>query len=113
MIFSIGDHIEMIKSGQKTQTRRPSARYSVGKSYSIQPGRRKVGIAEGRIKITNKVKESSTWSFISREDAWDEGLYTPLKFEELYSKMYPGWFIRWAYTFEYVPSAHFKAVKKE
>ena len=110
MIFSIGDHIEMIKSGQKTQTRRASARYSVGKSYPIQPGRRKAGITEGSIKITNKVKESSTWSVISREDAWDEGFYTPLKFEELYSKMYSGWFVRWAYTFEYVPIARAKVV---
>ena len=103
MIFSIGDHIEMIKSGQKTQTRRKSGSYIVGRSYSIQPGRRKAGIAEGRIKVTNKVKEYSTCSVISREDAWDEGWYTPLKFEELYSKMYSGWFVRWAYTFEYVP----------
>lgn len=105
MIFSIGDHIEMIKSGQKTQTRRKSESYIVGRSYSIQPGRREAGIVEGRIKITNKVRESATGSVISVEDAWDEGLYTPLKFEELYSKMYSGWFVRWAYTFEYVPRA--------
>ena len=102
MIFSIGDHVEMIKSGQKTQTRRKSSSYMVGYSYSIQPGRRKAGISEGRIKITNKVKEYSTCSVISVEDAWDEGMYTPLKFEELYSKIYSGWFVRWAYTFEYV-----------
>ena len=105
MIFSISDHVEMIKSGQKTQTRRKSSSYIVGKSYSIQPGRRKAGIVEGRIKITNKVKEYSACSVISVEDAGDEGLYSPLKFEELYSKMYSGWFVRWAYTFEYVPIA--------
>lgn len=105
MIFSICDHVEMIKSGYKTQTRRLSDYYRVGHSYSIQPGRRKAGIAEGRIKITNKVKEYSTCSSISIEDAWDEGMYSPLKFEELYSKMYSGWFVRWAYTFEYVARA--------
>ena len=108
MIFSIGDHVEMIKSGQKTQTRRRAGSYIVGRSYSIQPGRGKAGIVEGRIKITNKVKEYSTCSVISAEDAWDEGLYTPLKFEELYSRMYSGWFVRWAYTFEYVPRAQKK-----
>lgn len=111
MIFSIGNHIEMIKSGQKTQTRRQSDYYKVGYSYSIQPGRRKAGIAEGRIKITNKVKEYSTCSVISGKDAWDEGRYTPLKFEELYSRMYSGWFVRWAYTFEYVPRV--RLVKKD
>ena len=105
MIFSIGDHIEMIKAGQKIETRRPTDYYKVGRTYSIQPGRGKPGIVEGRIKITNKVKEYSTCSVISREDAWDEGFYTPLKFEELYSAMYSGWFVRWAYTFEYVPRA--------
>ena len=105
MIFSVGDHVEMIKSGKKTQTRRRSSYYIVGKSYSIQPGRRKAGIVEGRIKITNKVKEYSTCSVISVKDAWDEGLYSPLKFEELYSKMDSGWYVRWAYTFVYVPIA--------
>lgn len=37
MIFSIADHVEQIKNGSKTQTRRKSPAYLVGKTYSIQP----------------------------------------------------------------------------
>jgi len=37
MIFSISDHIEQIKSGTKTQTRRRSDRYKVGSLLTIQP----------------------------------------------------------------------------
>jgi hypothetical protein len=51
MIFSKSDHIEQIKAGTKTQTRRPTDRYKVGKLYAIQPGRGKPGIPEGKILI--------------------------------------------------------------
>lgn len=105
MIFSISDHIEMIKSGQKTQTRRQSNFYKVGKTYSVQPGRGKVGISEGRIRISDKRKEVVFDPVISKEDAWDEGCYMPYVFERLYSDVYPGWQLRWAYTFEYVARA--------
>jgi len=107
MIFSIGDHIEMIKAGQKTQTRRKSATYLRGRSYSIQPGRRKPGIPEGRIRITRKRKELSPGN-ISKEDAWDEGGYYPNFFEKLYREIYPRWEVRFAYTFEFVPKASYE-----
>jgi hypothetical protein len=104
MIFSVEGHVEMIKSGQKTQTRRQTYFYKVGKTYAIQPGRTKPGIAEGRIRIVSKRRERSP-GHISSEDAWDEGMYMTLEFERLYSQLYRDWEIRWAYTFEYVPRA--------
>ena len=110
MIFSIGDHIEMIKSGQKTQTRRKSSSYLVGKMYSIQPGRMQPGIPDGRILIIDKRIEQKPWTGITYEDAKAEGGYTPNDFDALYENMYKGWFIRWAYTFEYVPIARAKVV---
>ena len=105
MIFSIGDHVEMIKSGQKTQTRRQSGFYKVGKTYSIQPGRGKKGIADGRILITGKKGERQFLHWISSEDAWDEGQYMPLEFERLYRRIYHKWVARYAYTFKFIPSA--------
>ena len=102
MIFSIAGHIEMIKSGDKTETRRQSGLYIVGGSYSIQPGRTKPGILEGRIRILKRIVEIKFDSPISEKSAWAEGKYTSLEFENLYSEMYPGWNSRFAYTFEYV-----------
>ncbi len=103
MIFSIRDHPEMVKHGQKTQTRRKSGFYKVGRTYSIQYGRG-LGIPDGRILIIDKRKEVVFDPKISKEDAWDEGCYRPDEFEDLYSQMYSGWQLRWAYTFKYVPS---------
>ena len=100
MIFSLADHIEQIKTGIKTKTRRQSGTYLKGRSYSIQPKRGELGILEGRILITNKRLELRAG--ISPEDARAEGKYSPKEFEELYSKMYPGWPKRYAYTFRYL-----------
>jgi hypothetical protein len=105
MIFSIEDHIQQIINGTKTQTRRKSSSYLVGKTYSIQPGRTKPGIPEGRILIIDKVVEIGLFDRIPYKDAKAEGGYTPTEFEELYEKMYPGWEERYAYTFEFVPSS--------
>ncbi len=96
----------MIKAGTKTQTRRRSAIYLLGRTYSIQPGRRKLGISEGRLRITRKRRELSPGN-ISKEDAWDEGGYNPNFFEKLYREIYPRWESRFAYTFEFVPSASY------
>jgi hypothetical protein len=106
MIFSIGNHIQQIKDGTKTQTRRPTDRYEVGKTYAIQPGRGKKGIPEGRILILEKWEE---WSkipvdYLDQYDAQAEGGYTPKDYETLYERMYPSWKIRWAYGFEFVPN---------
>lgn len=106
MIFSVDGSIEKIKAGTKTQTRRPTDRYQVGKDYAIQPGRTKPGIPEGRIMIIGKQEE---WKkipvdLVDSREAILEGGYTPEEFEALYQKMYPGWEKRWAYAIDYMPS---------
>lgn len=108
MIFSIGNHIELIQLGYKTQTRRPSGKYQLGKTYAIQPGRGKKGIPEGRICIINKWEES--WNqLVTGEEANAEGRYTVREYEDLYEKMYPSWEWRWAYEFMFVQTLHRKA----
>ena len=100
MIFSIGNHIELIVKGLKTQTRRQSDRYEVGKLYSIQPERTAKAIPQGKIRILEKLREP--WPYtISINDAKAEGGYTPQKFEQLYEKIHPKWHQRFAYTFRF------------
>jgi len=70
MIFS-QEHIDMILEGTKSQTRRKSNKYEIGKSYSIQPGRGKPGIVGARIKITKKRREKL--GDISLSDVHKEG----------------------------------------
>ena len=106
MIFS-KNHIEEILKGIKTQTRRSSGRYMVGRTYSVQPCRTCKGISEGRIKILNKrfeVRQDPVYLSISFEDAQAEGGYAPQNYEDLYGKMHPMWSIRWAYDFEFIPT---------
>jgi len=107
MIFSVANHIEQIKAGTKTQTRRDSDRYQIGKFYAIQPGRTKPGIKEGKILITAKIIESRPplqspvmWMILPN-DAKAEGGYDPVEYEELYEKLHPGWIKRCAYLFRY------------
>lgn len=102
MIFA-PEHIEMIKSGRKTQTRRESGRYQVGKDYSIQPCRTCPGIPDGRILILSK-KQEAVIDYISEVDAFAEGGYTPKQYEALYQTMHPEWRYRWAYTLKFVPN---------
>lgn len=105
MIFSVGDHIQQIIAGTKTQTRRKSGYYIVGKTYTIQPCRTCKAIPEGKILITNKREE---WrldeGIISELDAQAEGGYTPSQFEELYIRMDKIWALRYAYTFKFIPT---------
>ena len=102
MIFSIGNHVELIKQGHKTQTRRASDRYQIGKTYAVQPARTEKGIPEGRIMILKKKREAG-YLPITREDALAEGGYTPAQFETLYDEIHPDWLQRWAYTFMFLP----------
>jgi len=108
MIFSMADHVEQIKNGTKTQTRRRSNYYLVGKSYSVQPGRRKAGILEGRIRIIRKKVETRGYDRIDPYDSEAEGGYNPVEFEELYARMYPDWQERYAYTFRFEPRKKMK-----
>jgi len=103
MIFAIRGHIDKIINGAKTQTRRKSPSYIVGKTYSINVGR-KPGIPEGRILITDKREERYLDGGISVSDALAEGGYTPGSFESLFQNIYPGWIVRYAYTFKFVAS---------
>jgi len=108
MIFSIADHIEQIKAGTKTQTRRPTNKYKEDHLYAIQLGRGKPGIPDGKILILGVLEEyrplPSGFGKILNWQAKDEGGYTPDEYEELYEKMYPGWEIRYAYLFDYFTS---------
>ena len=105
MIFSEGDHIEQIKAGTKTQTRRTSDRYEIGKLYAVQPCRTCKGIQDGKILIRAKIIEINhpdpKWGWIMADDAEAEGGYTPEEYEKLYNEMHPGWEKRYAYLFQY------------
>jgi hypothetical protein len=64
----------LVLSGRKTETRRPvkgdaPARYRVGRTYAVQPGRTKPGI--GRIRVTGVRREPL--SAIDEEAARREG----------------------------------------
>ena len=107
MIFSEGNHVEQIKAGTKTQTRRTSDRYEIGKFYAVQPCRTCKGIPDGKILITAKrLEQKSDWPpgwRILPVEAKAEGGYSPKAYEELYEEMHPGWMERWAYLFKYYP----------
>lgn len=103
MIF-MKEHIEDILRGVKTQTRRDSGRYEIGKTYAIQPCRTCKEIPEGRVLIKDKWLEDRTEypASISFGDAQAEGGYTPQNYEALYEKLHPRWTDRWAYEFGFV-----------
>jgi len=104
MIFS-KEHIEKIKKGTKTQTRRVRRGiYQVGKDYAVQPGRGEKGIPNLRIVIDEIQREERLFGApmpISHEDALAEGGYTPDAFEKLFQQINPGWngLIRWTFKF--------------
>jgi len=111
MIFAVEGHIEMIRKGRKTQTRRLNKGiYKVGKDYAVQ---RKRGVkAEPDIRIVmdriwkEEVEEftDSSEVVISKEDAWAEGGYTPTEFEEVFTNLNPKWlsWSRWAFAFHVI-----------
>jgi len=134
MIFNVLGHIEMIRNGLmqyhllsdslncpaeqrivKTQTRRSNRGiYKVGKDYAVQ---KKRGVpAEPSIRIVmDKIWEESTAEYhredstvypipISKKDAWAEGGYTPVEYEETFLKLNPkrNRFRRWAFKFHVV-----------
>ena len=121
IIFSVSGHIEQIKAGTKTQTRRASDRYQVDRLYSVQPRRACKGIPEGKIYIAEKVREwkpdlsglpkgarfARRWHEaeagypIQGYNAWAEGGYTSEEYEALYERLHPGWTWRWAYYFTF------------
>ena len=117
MIFSLADHVEQIKAGTKTQTRRPTNRYKEDHLYAIQPGRGKKGIPDGKILIIGVMEEHkgnnpALWHILKWQ-AEAEGGYTPEEYEDLYEKMYPGWEIRYAYLFDYFTAEEIELSKTD
>jgi len=110
MIFNIEGHIEQIVKGTKTQTRRDSDKYEVGKTYAVQLGRGKPGDTRGRILITHKWIE--TKPYIHPIDAEAEGGYTVEEYEELYFKLHPNWEKRYCYEFEFWPTEAWHSLKQ-
>jgi len=117
MIFNVPGHIDMILSGQKTQTRRVNRGiYQEGRDYAVQ---RKRGVkAEPDIRIAmDAIWEEEALEFlgaddkkypvelyISKENALAEGGYTPTSFEGLFRELnfkWDGW-SRWAFEFHCV-----------
>ena len=108
MIFAVGNHVQQIINGTKTQTRRVAKTnsfiYQIRKTYSIQPGRTKPGIPEGRILIKRRWLELKQ-DTINSKDAWLEGGYTPEEYEKLFNKMHPEWSSRYCYEFMFIPTS--------
>jgi len=111
MIFQ-KEHIDMIISGIKTQTRRiHMGKYQVGRSYAIQPCRTCKGITGYRI-VMDRIwhedivrRPSPAFNIISIEDAKAEGEYSPAEFEILFRKLNPSWdetIGRWAFEFHVI-----------
>ena len=131
MIFNVPGHIQYIRNGLskrfinsrgvparivKTQTRRVHrGKYREGGNYAIQPCRICKGIESYRI-VMDRIWEEKGLGisegicvgdpgdrYISKEDAWVEGGYTPKEFEELFRKLNPtrDW-SRWAFEFHVI-----------
>jgi len=105
--------VDLILSGKKTQTRRLNrGYYKVGHSYAIQPCRICKGILGYRIEIDHIWRENCSGCFlgigISVEDAWAEGEFHPLVFEESFREIYPKWDRkeRWGFRFNLVEVTH-------
>jgi len=93
----------MIFEGKKWQTRRPTGKYVLGRTYAVQAHRGAPADPRGRIRIIQKWVETKQQLLpISENDAIAEGGYTPQEYEELYERMYPGWKVRYGYHFEVV-----------
>ena len=115
MIFNVPGHIDMIRNGQKTQTRRVNRGiYQEGRDYAVQKKRGVKAEEDIRIVIDEIWKEEclnrvDTMGIpldpcISLEDAEAEGEYTPEEYELEFKKAYPTWdgFWRWVYLFHVI-----------
>jgi hypothetical protein len=110
MIFNVPGHIDMIRNGTKTQTRRVNRGvYQVGRDYAVQQKR---GVkAENDIRIVmDKIWEEARYGYglgvptLSEGHAQAEGGYTPQKYEQEFRKAYPRWDEdqRWAFRFHVI-----------
>lgn len=81
--------VELILSHKKTQTRRPtkgkSCRYRVGKTYAVQPGRTKKGVARIRVIEAALTRADA----IDDDDARAEGFESRSAFLLYWTRLYP------------------------
>ena len=113
MIFNIPGHIDLIRGGKKTQTRRLNrGMYQVGRDYAVQSKR---GVkAESDIRIViDEIGEEKGYAGvlfpghieISSRDATAEGDYDSYaEYEVAFKKAYPKWDgkRRWAFRFHVI-----------
>lgn len=113
MIFNIQGHIDMIRKGTKTQTRRLNRGcYQEGQDYAVHSKRGVKSESDIRI-VMDDIWEENTYDRINAsdglpcnphifiEDARAEGLYTPEEYELEFRKVYPKWdgMKRWVFEF--------------
>ena len=112
MIFSIRGHIDMIRKGEKTQTRRVNRGiYQEWKDYAVQQKRGVKAEIDIRIvmddiwveRCKNRVdcKGHPLDPCIFIEDAQAEGGYTPNEYEREFKKAYPAWDSNWRWVYEF------------
>ena len=110
MIFYVPAHIDMIRSGQKTQTRRINRGiYQEGRDYAVQPKRGVKAEEDIRIVMDDIFEEgcknqvdtpgNSVYPCIVQGDAEAEGGYTPEDYELEFKKAYPTWDSNWRWVF--------------
>jgi len=114
MIFNVPGHIEMIRNGKKTQTRRGNRGiYKVGKDYAIQCKRGVKAEQDIRIVIYAiwpefRDEEPDRVNMkimpLSERDAWAEGEYGVEQYEIMFRELNPKWDMRkrWAFKFHVI-----------
>ena len=114
MIFQL-EHIEQMRKGEKTQTRRWSEkvpttllynRYKIGQLYAVQEGRGKPGLKDIKIRVVRKWIDVSGYNYsiinlvgytnirdipIYKEDAQAEGRYNPESYEVEFKRLNKKW----------------------
>lgn len=92
--------LQAILDGRKTQTRRRSSRYRVGKDYALQAGRGRPGVPGARIRITEKRRQRL--GEITTTDAIAEGFEGRARFLDywaaLHGRVDPA---LWVYAYEF------------
>ena len=117
MIFNVPGHINMIRNGTKTQTRRVNRGiYKIGKDYAVQQKRGVKAESNIRIVIDEIVEEKKNLTHylpqdvqISFQDAQEEGGYISFEYEQEFKKAYPKWDGRKRWKFKF----HVKEVQKD